>query len=261
MKAYKVLFVLFAATLWSATVLPPAHADTYNKKTIITFSQDVEIPGKILPAGTYTFALLDSPADRHIVQIYDADGTHLITTVLAINDYRLKPTGDTVIKFSERPGDSPEALRAWFYPGDNFGQEFVYPKDRAIQLAQTNQSPVPSVGAATLDDRSIQTTPIDAVTPEQKEVDVTSAFQTTASTEPVATTVSTTETVATPAPAAAPATPAPVAVATPEPVQTAPVAETNELPQTASSMPLIALLGGLAISLALALKLVLKSVS
>jgi thiol:disulfide interchange protein len=254
MKTYKVLLGLFAATLLSAPVLPTAHADTYNKKTIITFSQDVEIPGKILPAGTYTFKLLDSPADRHIVQIYDADGSHLITTVLAINDYRLKPTGETVIKFSERPADSPEALRAWFYPGDNFGQEFVYPRERAIQLAQTNKSDVPSVGAATLDDSTMQTTPIAAVTPEQKEVEVTTAFQTTASTEPVATTqqVATTETVATPAPAATVA---------PAPVQTTPVAETTELPQTASSMPLIALLGGLAISLAVGLKLVLKSIS
>jgi hypothetical protein len=257
MKTYKVLLGLFAATLLSAPVLPTAHADTYNKKTIITFSQDVEIPGKILPAGTYTFKLLDSAADRHIVQIYDADGSHLITTVLAINDYRLKPTGETVIKFSERPDDSPEALRAWFYPGDNFGQEFVYPRERALQLAQTNKSDVPSVGAATLDDSTMQTTPIAAVTPEQKEVEVTSAFETTASTEPVATT----EAVATPAPAAAPVTPTPAVAATPAPVQTAPVTETNELPQTASSTPLIALLGGLAISLALALKLMPKSAS
>lgn len=236
MKAYKALLGLFAATLLSAPVLPTAHADTYNKKTIITFSQDVEIPGKILPAGTYTFKLLDSPADRHIVQIYDADGSHLITTVLAINDYRLKPTGDTVIKFSERPADSPEALRAWFYPGDNFGQEFVYPRERALQLAQTNKSYVPSEGAATLDESTMQTTPIAAVTPEQKEVEVTSAFQTSGATEPAA-------------------------AATPEPVQTAPVAETSELPQTASSTPLIALLGGLAISVALALKLMPESAS
>jgi thiol:disulfide interchange protein len=251
MKTYKVLLGLFAATLLSAPVLPTADADTYNKKTIITFSQDVEIPGKILPAGTYTFKLLDSAADRHIVQIYDADGSHLITTVLAINDYRLKPTGETVIKFSERPADSPEALRAWFYPGDNFGQEFVYPRERALQLAQTNKSDVPSVGAATLDDSTIQTTPIAAVTPEQKDVEVTSAFQTTASTEPVAT----------PAPAAAPVTPEPAVAATPEPVQTAPVAATSELPQTASSTPLIALLGGLALSLGLALKLMPKAAS
>ena len=244
MKAYKALFGLFAATLLSAPVLPSAHADTYNKKTVITFSQDVEIPGKILPAGTYTFKLLDSPADRHIVQIYDADGTHLITTVLAINDYRLKPAGETVIKFNERPGDSPEALRAWFYPGDNFGQEFVYPRERAIQLAQINKSDVPSEAAATLDDSSYQTTPIAAVTPEQKDVEVTSVFQTTEAAEPAAT----------PAPA-------PAAEVAPAPAQTAPVAETTELPQTASSMPLIALLGGLAISLALGLKLVLKSLS
>ena len=244
MKAYKALLGLFAATLLSAPVLPSAHADTYNKKTVITFSQDVEIPGKILPAGTYTFKLLDSPADRHIVQIYDADGSHLITTVLAINDYRLKPTGETVIKFNERPGDSPEALRAWFYPGDNFGQEFVYPRERAIQLAQTNKSDVPSEAAATLDDSSYQTTPIAAVTPEQKDVEVTSAFQTTEAAEPAST----------PAPA-------PAAEVAPAPAQTAPVAETTELPQTASSMPLIALLGGLAISLALGLRLVLKSLS
>jgi hypothetical protein len=165
-----------------------------------------------------------------------------------------------VIKFSERPADSPEALRAWFYPGDNFGQEFVYPRDRAIQLAQTNKSDVPSVGAAPLDDSSIQTTPIAAVTPEQKDVEVTSAFQTTASTEPAATT----QTVAATQPVATTdmvATPAPAATVAPAPVQTAPVTETNELPQTASSMPLIALLGGLAISLALGLKLMLKSVS
>src|SRR5579863_729740 len=71
----------------------------------------------------YTFKLLDSQSDRHIVQIWDADGSHLIATVLAINNVRLKPTGKTVVKFAERSGDNPEALKAWFYPGDNSGQE------------------------------------------------------------------------------------------------------------------------------------------
>ena len=74
------------------------------------------MPGQILPAGTYTFVLLDSPADRHIVQIFNADGSRLIATVLAINDYRLKPTGDTVVKFAERSGDNPEARRRGFIP-------------------------------------------------------------------------------------------------------------------------------------------------
>jgi hypothetical protein len=232
MKPFKALLSLFAVTVLGAAVLPSARADTWNKKTVVTFSQAVEVPGQILPAGTYTFQLLDSFSDRHIVQIFNADGSQIIATILAINNYRLKPTGENVMKFSERPGDSPDALRAWFYPGDNFGQEFVYPKARAIQLAQTTKEIVPAVAVETIDESAMKTIPIVAVTPDQKEVEVTTVIQTTP-------------------PAAEAVTPAPVAVAK----------EPEELPQTASSMPLIALLGGLSISLALGLKLFLKLVS
>jgi hypothetical protein len=239
MKPFRALLSLFAVTVLGAAVLPSAQADTWSKKTVVTFSQAVEVPGKILPAGTYTFQLLDSNSDRHIVQIFNADGSQIIATILAINDYRLQSTGQTVMKFSERPGDAPDALRAWFYPGDNFGQEFVYPKARAIQLAQTTKYVVPAVAVDTLDENTIKTAPIVAVTPDQKEVEVTTVIQTTP-------TVAVVE------------TPAPVAAATPAPVV---VKETEELPQTASSMPLIALLGGLSISLALGLKLYLKLAS
>jgi LPXTG-motif cell wall-anchored protein len=228
MKNIKAVFCLLAVAMLGATVLPSARADEWNKKTVVTFSQAVEVPGKVLPAGTYTFQLLDSPSDRHIVQIFNADGSHIIATILAINDYRLQPTGDTVMKFSERPGDSPEALRAWFYPGDNFGQEFVYPKTRAIQLAQTTKVAVPAIAADDIDDNVMRTVPIVAVTPDQKEVEVVTVIQTTP-----------------------PAAPAPVVA----------VKETEELPQTGSSTPLIALLGGLSISIALGLKLYLKLAS
>jgi Protein of unknown function (DUF2911) len=234
MKNIKIVLSLLAVTMLGATVLPSALADTWNKKTIVTFSQDVEVPGKILPAGTYTFQLLDSNSDRHIVQIFNADGSQIIATILAINDYRLQPTGENVMKFTERPGDSPEALRAWFYPGDNFGQEFVYPKARAIQLAQATHIVVPAVAVETFDDNAIKTAPIVAVTPDQKEVEVITVIQT---------------------------TPPATVVETPAPVQVAAVKQTEELPQTASHLPLIALLGGLSISLALGLKLFLKLAS
>ena len=236
MKNARAVLCLLAVTLFGATVLPSARADTWNKKTVVTFTQAVEVPGKILPAGTYTFQLLDSLSDRHIVQIFNADGSQIITIVLAINNYRLEPTGETVMKFGERPGDSPEALRAWFYPGDNFGQEFVYPRVRAIQLAQTTKVIVPAVAADTIDDKVIKTIPIVAVTPDQKEVELSTVIQTTP-------------------PVAAFVFPVPVAVATPAVVA---VKETEELPQTASNLPLIALLGGLSISLALGLQVVLK---
>ncbi|HKN75014.1 MAG TPA: LPXTG cell wall anchor domain-containing protein [Candidatus Acidoferrum sp.] len=235
MKFVKTIFAVLALTLLGATLAPGAHADEWNKKTVMTFSQPVEIPGQVLPAGTYTFVLLDSPADRHIVQIFNADGSQLITTVLAINNYRLRPTGDTVVKFAERSGDNPEALKAWFYPGDNFGQEFVYPKKRAIELAVIVKEPVPALAA----DSDIKVVPIVAETPEQKEVPVTEAIQVT---PPAAE-------VATPAPVVQATTPAPVVETAP-----APVVETKQLPQTASQLPLIALLGLVSLGAALVLK-------
>jgi LPXTG-motif cell wall-anchored protein len=235
MKFVKTIFAVLALTLLGATLAPGARADEWNKKTVMTFSQPVEIPGQILPAGTYTFVLLDSPADRHIVQIFNADGSQIITTVLAINNYRLKPTGDTVVKFAERSGDNPEALKAWFYPGDNFGQEFVYPKQRAIELAVIVKEPVPALAA----DTDIKIVPIVAETPEQKEVPVTEAIMVTPAPAEVVT----------PTPVVEATTPAPAVETAP-----APFVETKQLPQTASQLPLIVLLGLMSLGVALVLK-------
>ncbi len=156
-----------------------ARADDWNKKTMITFSQPVEIPGHVLPAGKYMFKLADSLSDRHIVQIFNADGSNIIATFIAISDYRLKPTGETVIRFKEVPAGSPEAIRAWFYPGNNFGQEFVYPKQRAAELAMASDTVVPAVATDVTGDEDLKTAPIVAVTPQQKDADVATAIQTT----------------------------------------------------------------------------------
>lgn len=104
------------------------NADMWNKRTVVTFSHPIEVPGHVLPAGTYVFELLNSPSDRHIVQIWNEDGTQLITTTIAVPDYRMNPYDKTVFTFHERSADSPMALQTWFYPGDPDGQQFVYPR-------------------------------------------------------------------------------------------------------------------------------------
>ena len=150
--------VSFALGLGIACTLLPntVQAQTLNKKTSLTFSQPIEIPGvgaQVLPAGTYVFKLLDSKTDRHIVQIFSKDEKHLFATVLAIPNYRLKTTNHTTITFAERGAGSPPALRAWFKGGDNWGQEFVYPKARAMEIAKATNQPVlfvPSELAATI---------------------------------------------------------------------------------------------------------------
>src|SRR5687768_5119369 len=122
----KTVSIGFAALLGLAAATG-ASADDWDKKSVLTFSQRFEIPGHVLPAGTYTFKLADSLSDRHIVQVYNADGSQLIATFMTVPDYRLKATSDTVIRFNEVPEGAPDAIRAWFYPGNTVGQEFVYP--------------------------------------------------------------------------------------------------------------------------------------
>ena len=145
MKNRLLVAVLCVATM-AGVFAVSARADAYDKRTIFTFSAPVEIlGGKVLPAGTYTFKLLDSASDRNIVQIFDKNQTTLYATVLAIPDYRRNPTSKTLITFSETTQGGPPAIKEWFYPGDSFGQEFVYPKPRAVELAKNSNQPVPSM--------------------------------------------------------------------------------------------------------------------
>lgn len=198
---------------------PKAKADDWNRKTVITFSGPVEVPGvgvHLLPAGTYVFKILQSAGNLHIVQISNQDETHVFTTVLAIANFRLKTTDKTVITFSERPAGEPEAIKAWFYPGRELGEQFVYEKPRAIELAKETNEIVLStpVAFATTPVESLSTVPIQAVNPQGETVDTALVVE------------------APPAPAVVDA---PVVVAAAEPVA--------PLPKTASDLGLIGLSG------------------
>ncbi len=115
---------------------PGARADEYNKLTYMTFSGPVQVPGATLPAGTYTFKLADLQTDRHIVQIFNKATNKLITTVMTIPNDRIEPVKDTFVMFSERPAGVPIAVKAWFYPGRSIGEEFLYPRHQATEIAR-----------------------------------------------------------------------------------------------------------------------------
>jgi hypothetical protein len=225
----------FCLALMGAIFSPAARADAWNRKTVLTFSGPVEIPGVhlkgwgVLPAGTYVFKILDSASDRHIVQIFNEDQTQCIATILAIPNYRLKATDKTVVTFRERPAGEPEAIRAWFYPGRNWGEEFVYPKARAMELAKTANTPVLFTTA------DLPTEVVDPITTTDHPVVVQlkqapiMAIQPTGETVAVATVV----------------TPPPALELTPDSGTADAAAEV--LPATASWLPLIALFGLLAL--------------
>lgn len=117
-----------------------ARADVWDKKTILTTNQPIQVEDTYLEPGTYVFKLLNSSSNRNIVQIYNEDQNHLINTIMAIPNYRLQPTDRTRFTYYETPPGTAPAMRAWFWPGDNHGQEFRYPKNpRLLAVARTTQ--------------------------------------------------------------------------------------------------------------------------
>lgn len=147
MNATKTKIFLLAGLGFLGGLVQSATADDWDQRTTFTFSSPVEIPGQVLPAGTYIFKLADSSSNRNIVQVFSKNEKHLYGTFLAIPDARLQPAGKRIITFDETPAGSPEAVRAWFYPGENYGHQFVYPKPKAVALAKANNTPVPCMPA------------------------------------------------------------------------------------------------------------------
>jgi len=211
-----------ALILAASTVTFRARADEWDKRTVVTIDQPIQVTKTVLQPGTYVFRLLDSPANRNIVQIYNADQTHLITTILAINNYRLQPTGNSKFLFYETPQGSPKAVHAWFYPGDEYGQEFPYPKHLAMLTAST-AAPAPApVAAPAPPEPQAQVAPPPPAEEPAPQVETQTQVEIAQNTPP-----------AQPEP--------PPAVETPAP---APAQEPASLPKTATPFPLFGM-GGL----------------
>jgi len=138
-KGYIAVGLIIAFTLFFELA---AHADEGDQATKITFSGPIQVPGQVLPAGTYLLKLVSRDSDLNTVQIFNADRTVLYGTFQTIPTDRREPTGNTVIDLAKQGGGQPDALLKWFYPGDDTGHEFVYPKEKEKELAQDQQETI-----------------------------------------------------------------------------------------------------------------------
>ena len=128
-------FITLGLVLASLVILPVAHADEWDEASKLTFSQSVQIPGRVLPAGTYWFVLADTVGNRNIIHIFNADRSTLYATVQTITAERLQPTDSTTITFAVRELMPTNAIVTWFYPGRNSGHEFVFGQTRRARPA------------------------------------------------------------------------------------------------------------------------------
>ena len=138
----RVLKAMCCAAALTVAVASGARADDWDKKTILTFSGPVQIPGATLPAGSYVFKLADLSGNRHVVQVFDKAEKKIYATLLAIPNDRMEPSDEPVVMFAERPAGSPQAVKVWYYPGERIGNEFVYPKAMAMKIAKANHQSV-----------------------------------------------------------------------------------------------------------------------
>ena len=185
------------------------NGDPVKKRTEVTFNQPVEIPGMILEAGTYAVKVPDPVSHADMVGFYNLDETQLYKLVRTIPAYRLDVTDTTAIAFEERANGAPLAIKTWFYPGDNWGKEFVYGKAKALTVAEAIPAPVPEVPPEPVAEEAVPTPafePVPVAEAPEAQVEIAEL----------------------------------AAVAPLEPIPTAPV---EELPKTASPLPAIALLG------------------
>ena len=136
-----VLALAATSALVSSMTVKRAAADEWNKKTVLTVNEPIQVTDTVLDPGKYVLMLDNSSSNRHIVRIFNEDQNHLIGTVMAIPNYRVQPTGNSRFQFWETPQGTAKALRAWFAPGDNFGQEFPYPKHPQVLTAAVSTPP------------------------------------------------------------------------------------------------------------------------
>jgi hypothetical protein len=136
MKIRNVLCGVCGIILVFSAFLPMARADEWNQKTQLSFSQPIEIPGGVLPAGTYWFVLADSQSDRNLVEIFSRNWSREYATLQTAPVYRAESTDNTEVEFAERPHDKPEALLGWYYPGLLTGHEFLYSSRQEKRFAR-----------------------------------------------------------------------------------------------------------------------------
>src|SRR4051812_1326223 len=138
----RALKTLCGAAALLALLAPGAHADEWNKRTYLPFSGPVKVPGATLPAGTYPFKIANPDTTRHVIRVSEKDSGKHIGLFMTIPNDRLDPPDENLVMFAERPAGVPQAIQAWFYPGDRIGEEFVYPKSQAVAIAKANRKPV-----------------------------------------------------------------------------------------------------------------------
>ena len=219
MRTSKLIWTASALAIVGALTAGVASGETFDKRTVFTFDRPISVPGVTLPAGDYMFRIVDTATGRKVIQVLSGDGKTPYAMLHSIPDVRAEATEDAAVRFMETAKDQPYAVKAWWYPNERIGYEFIYPKPQAREVAEVTDEPVLTTKEETTAIEDTRIAELARVEPAGNETPV----------------------IAEPEPVAA-AEPEPAAVPAPEP--------RTELPVTATTIPTFAFFGVLALALA-----------
>ena len=271
MLSTRVFGLACAVTVFVCLMAAPVSAQPLDKRTLFTFSGPVTLPNVTLPAGQYLFRLADPDGSSKAVQVLNADGTKPYGLFFTIPAERLEPASSPEVRFMETASGTPAAIRTWWYPGERRGYEFIFPKEQARRLAMRASQPVLTTDAQTTTTEQTNTAELSRVGSNGQETDVSASAAPTAATPSGAsqpgTIASSTLSIATqsiPVIGSAPVATSTASAQTPasetasKPTSSAPArsaqAARTRLPRTASQLPLVAMVGTVALLSAVSLQ-------
>src|SRR5688572_23795155 len=248
-----VVILACAVVLLACVIATPSNAQTLDKRTLFTFSGPVSMPGVTLPAGKYLFRLANPDSGRNVVQVLNAEGTKPYGMFFAMRAERFDPASTPEVRFMETAAGTPAAIKTWWYPGERTGYEFIYPKEQARRLAVGASQPVLTTHAQTTMTEQTNTADLSRVSSGGQETQVNASAAPTAAT-PSGTTqegqiASSSLSIPTPSIPAVGSAPAVTQTASAQTTSQSSAAQPKRtrLPRTSTQLPLVAMVGTLAL--------------
>jgi hypothetical protein len=260
----------FAIAMCLLLVLAVAPATVHGQEdsqwyraTRLTVVEPIQVPGMVLEPGVYMMRLANT-TDRHVIQIWDETSREMLTTFFGASDQLELPgvddtANEIVLEFEETPAGTPDRIDTWTYAGQTTGLAFLYPDDQD-QIVQSWMASQPGSRIADADTGDTEPAVAETVSPEPSErEEVAEAAAPPPAAQPVPQ-VSRNE------PQPVPRTEEPETQTAPQIAQNQEQSQTDEaqglgqnpgpttLPRTATTLPLIGLLGIVSLTLGLLLR-------
>jgi len=231
------LKAMVVAALALMIAAPAAFAQNTPEASILPVTEPLDVGGTILQPGTYTIRVLPSLTDRNKIQITSQDGSVVHATVLTV-PHQLEPgeeVPNTTFVYYPAGDGMPRALRTWFAPDPpgRHGHDIVYEEDRAKVLARLANSRVVAYPIDT-EVAALDTSTLTVIRPDA----TVETYTYVAPTTPVETQTTRVTTIETETPSTM-----------------ASQSTRVEMPATASNLPLVALLGLIALCGAIAIRI------